>query len=56
MSVFSEDMLQELGLNQTESQVYAALATNYFRTVEEVQAYSKLKTDNSNTSTPSFPK
>ncbi len=43
MSVFSEDMLKKIGLNQTESQVYAALATNYFRTVEEVQAYSKLK-------------
>ena len=43
MSVFSDQqMLQEIGLSETEGKVYAALATNYFRTLEEVLAYSDL--------------
>ncbi|MFX0113607.1 MAG: helix-turn-helix domain-containing protein [Candidatus Hodarchaeota archaeon] len=43
MSVFSDQqMLQEIGLSETEGKVYAALVTNYFRTLEEVLAYSDL--------------
>lgn len=43
MSIFSDQqMLQEIGLSEVEGKVYAALATNYFRTLEEVRAYSDL--------------
>jgi sugar-specific transcriptional regulator TrmB/ABC-type transporter Mla subunit MlaD len=34
-------MLQEIGLSENEGKVYAALATNYFRTLEEAHAYSE---------------
>ncbi|MHA2499186.1 MAG: helix-turn-helix domain-containing protein, partial [Candidatus Hodarchaeales archaeon] len=42
MSIFSDqNMLQEIGLSENEGKVYAALATNYFRTLEEAHAYSE---------------